>query len=827
MLFTIEYNNACKQCGLSSDISQSVNPYSHGTSDILIIKDVPSYEEYANKISTSQKVNELLLSTTSEANIDLTKITVTNAIRCFLGKTEVKETHIKFCKQFMDTDIDKLKPKVIITSGMVSYFSLTNEKLTSKDINVPVFSTYYNCYIIPTHTFGKIAAFKENRDDFIKALQLANKISNGEDWQEKVNLDYKLILTQEEFDFFMTELEQQSTIAVDIETTGLDIAQEEYEESVLSLFEEPAEQESDVSRDKILGIGFSWKKQQGRYLPFLFSGTLTNTFFYDNPNNIERLKKFLTNTSTKIFHNGQFDTKFLTRDFNVVVNGYNFDTLIASFILDENVRHSLGILGEKYSDLKGWKNKFKAKAKNVGYGGTDLEELGLYCCTDCDVTLRLFQEYLPLIDKDFKQLYYGLLMPMTKLMSEIELTGIKVDVPYLQELIKEYQEVSDNAAKIVYKIVGREFSIDSPVQLSNLLYKELKLPIKKYNKPTKAAKEKNKPKSPSTDEEALGLILNSLCPEKDKDNIELIKYLLEYRKSNKLLSTYLLPSLNNRDNNDRIHPSYSIAKAATGRTSSSNPNIQNVPNSPKIRKYLVAKEGYKFITADFSQAEIRILASCSGDLALKEAFMFEDFHSKTASDMFGIPIDQVSKQQRNSAKAINFGIAYGITAEGLKNSINGNIPDMSQHVNEEECQSYIDKYYAKYTGVKKYQDNLKKEIVKNGYVMSPLGRRRRFDIYPNTTDAQLERIYNQVINFPIQAHASDMLLVLCLRLNKRLVENNLDSKIVLLCHDEMVQEVKESEVEKVLEILNDELTKPLPFVDVKMEMSIEVTDAWY
>jgi DNA polymerase I len=801
MLFTVQYSGACKQCGLFSDYSQSVSGTFSKKSGVLIIKDCPSYEEYSSKsCGTSRNLDKINIFST-QAGIDKQDISITNSIRCFSGG-EVKDTSIKFCKQYLDKEIQENCPKVIITTGLVSFYSIFDSKLSEKDINIPRYSSYYRCWVVPSHSFNKIGTSAKYNEDFIQSLKIANKIVKGEDWQEKVNLDYKLILTQNDFDIFMDELESQTLVAVDIETTGLQI-----------------------HKDRILGIGFSWKKQQGRYLPFLFSGTLTKTFFYNKDSNIERLKSFLQSTASKVFHNGQFDIRFLTRDF-CKINGFNFDTNLASFLLDENTPHTLGYLGSRYSDLAGWKAKFKGKVKDNNYGGTSLEDLGLYCCTDCDVTLRLYNEYLPLINNEYNRLYYGLLLPMCKLLSEVELNGVQVDVPYLQLLISEYEVISKEHENNVYKLLGRTFLIDSPQQMVSVLYDELKLPIVKYNPLSDTAKKKKLSRTPSTDEEALSILLKTLKPEKNKREIEIIKNILGFRKSNKLLRTYFYPSLLDRDSNDRIHPNFSLSTARTGRTSSNSPNIQNIPNLKKIRKYISAKKGYKFIIADFSQAEVRVLASLSGCDKLKESFMASDFHSKTASDMFDVPFEEVTSDQRNAAKSINFGIAYGITAEGLMDSINSNLEDPSSYVTAEICQSYIDKYFSKYVKVKKYQDDLKKQILEKNYLETPLGRKRRFKLFHNMSDAQLNKIYNQGLNFPVQAHASDLLLILSLRIDKRLKENNLDANFVIFCHDEYVLEVKEDIIDKVLAIANEEASKQFPAIDVNMEMKVDIKDSW-
>lgn len=801
MLFIQEYNNACNQCGLYSDNNQSVTMLNTSSSEILIIKDIPSYEEYVHKTCNIGKINSFLDSYSLAANVDKDKLAITNAVRCYVDGG-IKENNIKYCKQFLDKEINKLHPKVIITLGMVTYYSLFHKKLSEKEINSPVFNNYYGCWIIPSHSFNNIYTTKKYQDEFIQSLQLANKIVNEEKWKEKTVLDYKLILTQEDFDEVIEEIKTKRFLAVDIETTGLQI-----------------------HVDKILGIGFSWKECQGIYIPFLFQGILTNTYFYENKENINKLKEILQNDSIKIFHNGQFDTRFLTRDFGKV-NNFNFDTLLASFLVDENMRHDLGSLGDEFKDIRGWKKSFKNKANKLGYTGTSLEDLGIYCCGDCDVTFRLFNKYFPIMEKEYKQLYNGLLVPMSKLMMEVELNGVKVDVEYLKELIKEYEDISKEAEEKVYTLFGRQFLIDSPQQLANILYKELKLPVVKYNKLSETAKKKNLPKTPSTDEEALSILLKTLDKEKKKKELEILENLLIFRKSNKLLRTYFKPSLEDRDTNDRIHPNYSLTTARTGRTSSNSPNIQNLPNKEKIRKYVIAKKGYKFLIADFRQAEVRVLASFSKDDLLKESVYAEDFHSKTASDIFDVPVEEVTKIQRTSSKSITFGISYGIKADSLQESINSKIPDESQHVSVEDCQTYIDKYFNKYNKVKEYQDKLKKQILEKHYLDTPLGRKRRFQIFSNMTDQQLNRIYNQGLNFPIQAHASDLLLILSLRIDKRIKEENLDANMVIFCHDELVIEAKEDLIERIKIILEEERSKPFPSIDVDMAMSVDIKKHW-
>lgn len=402
-------------------------------------------------------------------------------------------------------------------------------------------------------------------------------------------------------------------------------------------------------------------------------------------------------TTMGLVSNSKFDTKFLNQA-GIQVTNVTFDTMLASHLLDEESPHGLKDLANLYLDVCGYDEVIGDYDEE--FHKIPIEDLGRYCAIDCDCTLRLkhiFEAELKKYDLLYK-LFINLVMPFQDVIKDTEFIGVKVDRKYLEGLITTYRQRVLELNTRFTALVGRKINIASPKQLAELFYKEYKF------EPTK----KTEGGANSIDEEVLeGLAHKS----------EVAKVVLEYRKSVKTLNTFLEPMQSLLDTNDRLHTNYLLHGTATGRTSSASPNLQNIPNTKEIRKMFIADGGCKFLIVDYSQLELRILAKYSKDSRLVGAFVNgEDVHSTTASAIFGVPLAEVTKEQRSIAKSVNFGLVYGQGAEGLSHELG---------ITKAEAQSHIDTFFLKFSSVRNWMDDYKKKAMELLYVENMFGRRRR------------------------------------------------------------------------------------------------------
>jgi DNA polymerase-1 len=418
---------------------------------------------------------------------------------------------------------------------------------------------------------------------------------------------------------------------------------------------------------------------------------------------------------------------------------------------------------------------------------------------------KIGMELLERIKKEgLEELYYKIEEPLIRVLAEMEYTGVNIDREYLKSLIKKYDIDIGELKKDIYQLCGEEFNINSSQQLSEILYKKLKLPITKRTKT-----------GISTDASSLRAIYESS---------PVIEKILDYREKTKLKNTYIdvLPGL--IDHKDlRVHTTYSQLGTSTGRISSSEPNLQNIPvrteYGRQIRKAFIPGKFYDLILAsDYSQIELRVLAHLSGDGNLIDSFdREEDIHVRTASEIFGVSYSDVDDNLRRRAKTINFGIIYGMTEYGLKNRLS--IP-------EDEAREYINKYFERYSGVKKYIEFLKDEAYKKGYSTTIFGRKR----YIKELGSSNERIRSLgerfAVNTPIQGSAADIMKLSTIKLFEELESKNVDSNIILHVHDELVLELKEKDLERVRKIVVESMEKCIR-LKVKLKVDIKTGRNWY
>jgi DNA polymerase-1 len=565
----------------------------------------------------------------------------------------------------------------------------------------------------------------------------------------------------------------------------------------------------DPLRGEIVGYAFSWAEGEAYYLPVRAP---EGAKVLDPAETLAALKPIFENAAIgKSNQNIKYDWLAL-RAAGVELRGVVGDSMVADYLLHSGERtHNLDELARRYlahenipiSDLIG-------KGKNqITLDRVPVERVRDYSCEDADVACRLAALLEPELQTEgLKKLYDDLEIPLIEVLQELEFNGVRLDVPFLRQLSGEMETQLATMEKEIHELAGRKFNIASPKQLREILFDEMKLPIQKRTGTTN---------EPSTDQESLERLaaLGHELPTK----------IIEYRQVAKLKGTYVdaLPALvNPRD--DRVHTSFNQTVASTGRLSSSEPNLQNIParteQGRQIRQAFLPRDGWQLLTADYSQVELRLLAHFTGDEQLKRAFAEDrDVHASVAAEIFKVPEAEVTSQQRRVAKTVNFGIVYGISAHGLAVRVGTTRP---------EAERFIDDYFARYPSVLAYQDNLLAKARETGYVTTLLGRRRRFDpagIRPRSSYQSRTAAEREAINMEIQGSAADLMKLAMLGVYRRLKSEKLRAKMLLTVHDELVFEVPPEEVEAVAKLVREEMTGAMQ-LSVPLKVDVAAGPNW-
>jgi DNA polymerase-1 len=549
---------------------------------------------------------------------------------------------------------------------------------------------------------------------------------------------------------------------------------------------------------KLVGISFSWKVGEVHYVPF--------NKYNDVDEVLRELKPvFESPRIKKVGQNIKYEYIVLS-NYGTSLKGISFDTMVASYLINPSkLNHNLEDISFDYLNHKMTTpiEELIGKGKNaITMDKVDVEKVCKYCCEDSDVTMRL--KYVlekELASRDLEELFHKVEIPLIEVLATMEINGVSIDRDYLSELSLDMEKKLDKLTGRIYKIAGEEFNINSPKQLSKILFEKLKLPVVKKTKT-----------GVSTDEE----VLTKLAAEH-----ELPALLLEYREIAKLKSTYAdaLPNLIN-PNTGKVHTSFNQTVTATGRLSSSEPNLQNIPiktgEGRKIRKAFVAGSGDSvLISADYSQIELRVLAHLSGDKALAEAFKEgRDIHSYTASLVFGVEEKEVAPEMRGMAKTVNFGIIYGMSPYGLSQSLK---------IDVDKAKDFIDAYFERYPDVRQYLEGLVAEARENGYVTTILGRRRHIPEI-NSQDMRLRSFAERTaINTPIQGSAADIIKVAMISIGEKIA--GMGSRMIMQVHDELVFDVPKSEADKMCRIIKSGMENVIK-LRVPVEAHIEMGPNW-
>ncbi|MBK2126216.1 DNA polymerase I [Fangia hongkongensis] len=605
-----------------------------------------------------------------------------------------------------------------------------------------------------------------SRYDFralLKNLQKAeaNK-SNVVPIHSKQTVQYEIIFDMAKFDALCQELEQSKLIAFDTETNSLDT----------------------FSAD-IIGLSFSLKPHHGVYIPLRhdYEGAPEQLDF---DTVITKMKPIFENSKIeKIAQNAKFDMKVLSRA-GIEVKGVKYDTMLESYIYDaQATRHDMDSLAKKYLNIDpvSFESLAGKGKKQLTFNQIEIEKAGFYAAEDADITYQLHQYFWPKIAEipALEKLYLEEELPVCFVIDKMERMGVKID----SELLKEQSKILGKEIKALeescHELAEESFNLSSPKQLREILFDKMELPVIKKTPGGQA----------STAEEVLQEL---------SEVYELPQLLMEHRHLTKLKSTYTdkLPEMVNPITK-RVHTSYHQAVASTGRLSSSDPNLQNIPvrskAGRKIREAFIAREGYKVVALDYSQVELRIMAHLSEDENLLKAFnQGLDIHQATAAETLGIKPEEVSSEQRRRAKAINFGLIYGMGAFGLAKQLK--IP-------RSEAQEYIDIYFSRYPGVKRFMNEAKEYAEKYGFVETIFGRRLYLPDIRSRNMAKRRGAERVAINAPMQGSAADIIKRAMILIDDWITKGKIPANMIMQVHDELVFEVKESELDNI----NNELKK--------------------
>ncbi len=535
----------------------------------------------------------------------------------------------------------------------------------------------------------------------------------------------------------------------------------------------------------LVGMSFSIAENSGWFLPLQSRGLFSDDY-PDPAVSIPLVKPLLENEKIKkVGQNIKYDLMVLKRA-NIVLRGIYFDTMIASYLLNPSERrHNMDDLAEKYLNYKTitYKELVGTGKNAVPLTEVPLEKLSEYAIEDADITFRLYRLFKPMLDEqNLSELFETMEIPLLSILADMEYTGVKIDTSHFDSMKNIIVERVREVEKQIYSLAGQEFNINSTKELSAILFDKLKL---KTAKKTKTGF--------STDIQVLETL---------KGSHEIIDHLIEYRTLSKLHSTYIdsLPKLISPVTG-RIHTSYNQTVAATGRLSSSDPNLQNIPIKDEfggqIRKGFVPEKGYLLMSADYSQIELRLAAHYSNDKNMISAFRDKiDIHSMTASSVFGVPIDQITPYMRRQAKIINFATIYGVSPYGLS---------QQAEIGMKEAAEFIKKYFETYPGFRSYIDTTIEFAREHGYVQTLMGRRRPVPEITSDTVFRREGAERVAINTPIQGTSADMIKIAMINISNAMAAKDLKSRMIMQVHDELVFEVHKDEKEIMESIVREKM----------------------
>ena len=601
--------------------------------------------------------------------------------------------------------------------------------------------------------------------------------------QSAIDSSYKCISTKDDLEKLIKNASQAKTLALDTETTGLDYM------------------DSDL-----VGISMCFTPGEAFYIPINHKDDSSPQLGIDYV--LEELRPLLEDSMQKIIgQNIKFDMNILSQH-GINISSIKNDTMMMSYVLDASAtRHNLDALSSYYLGYK--TSTFEDVAgkgvKQVTFDEVSIADATHYAAEDADITLRLYEELLSKLEsvESLKKLNEDIEIPLIEVLSEMEQNGAVLNSKILNAQSKDLENRIKKIEKKAYVLAGDEFNLGSTKQLREIFFDKLGYRVIK----------KTPGGQPSTDEKVLAELA---------EEYELPKILLEHRTLSKLKSTYTDKLPNQISiSTGKVHTSFHQAVTTTGRLSSSDPNLQNIPirteDGRRIRQAFEPSKGHKFVSADYSQIELRVMAHMSKDKGLLTAFQDgEDVHSKTASEVFNVDIDAVTTDLRRNAKAINFGLIYGISAFGLGKQLN---------INRNLAAEYMAMYFEKYPGVKKYMETTKDFAAENGYVETLFGRRLYLRDINASNAMRRQASERAAINAPVQGTAADIMKIAMIKMHQLIKETNVEAKLILQVHDELILDTPKKEIDEVIGLVTESMMGAAS-LDVPLEIDVGVGDNW-
>ena len=600
---------------------------------------------------------------------------------------------------------------------------------------------------------------------------------------QKIN-NYYGILTKKEFNALLSLLDKADIAAIDTETTSLNYLQAE-----------------------IVGISFAISAKEAYYIPLLHNYDEAPAQL-DRAYVLSKLKPWLENSKhKKIGHNLKYDSHIFANH-GIALKGMAFDTMLESYVLNSTAtRHNLNAVAKRYlnQDTISYEEVAGKGAKQISFNKVSLEDAIPYAAEDADVCFRLHQALYPKLQNidSLIELYSNIESPLIAILQRVERNGVLIDESKLKKQSDQFAAKLNELQEQVYRLVGSEFNLSSPKQLQEILFDQMGLPVLK----------KTPKGQPSTAEGVLQELAH---------DFPIVQTILEHRTIAKLKNTYTdkLPLLINKET-QRVHTSYHQAVTSTGRLSSSDPNLQNIPirsaEGRQIRQAFIAPEGWKILAADYSQIELRIMAHISQDRGLLDAFdQGLDIHQATAAEIFDTELEVISKEQRRSAKAINFGLMYGMSAFGLSRQLS--IP-------RRNAEQYIELYFARYPRVKDYMQSTVHQARKSGFVETVFGRRLYLPDIDTKHYQRRQYAERSAINAPMQGTAADIIKKAMIDLQDQLENHAKEAKMVMQVHDELVLEVRENAVQKITALISQVMSQAAN-LEVALKVDVGVGDTW-
>lgn len=797
-------NNAgCTKCGLCKFRKNIVNGSGDPSARIFIVGEGPGLKEDVYGQPFVGPAGSLLKKLMQQAGLDYRTVFFSNTVRCLpKGTTKVVREpsyeEIDACAPYLEEEIAAIKPTVIVPAGNTAlrYIMGAKNLNISRQRGLEIWSEKYNCKIMPI--FHPAAILRNPKYENVTMQDILRIKASAQSSGLSVTGigKYEVADTPEKLDKLFHHLETEPVIAFDIETTGLDWLD-----------------------SQIISIGFSWEERTGWTLPLLNTKkTLEEpiTRFWDDATYAsicDRLRKAMAKPSLKVAHNSKFDLKHMIHHGFPVANA-NFDTMLAHHLIDENAEnlHGLKDLAWVYTDMGGYDKEVDDffttnRTYKKQYIMLPFATLVKYNAADADCTFRLWKKFDPILQQQsLSRLKKQIVMPMRDVLLQTELVGVQVDTSYIENLRQEYSKKKEELGAQIFQETG-EFNINSAKELREVLYEKSGFTTDMTTK--KGAL--------STNRETL----TKLAKEYSTHNVP--KLLLQYRETTKMLSTFIEGLSQWLDFNGRVHSTYKQHGTVTGRLSSAEPNLQNIPRDSTIRGIFISKPGCTLIEADYGQAEFRFWAQYSqdprmiADIVASAGDPDKDIHKMTASSAFGVPVALVTPKQRQDAKAIVFGLMYGRGTWSVAQQLG---------MNEEDAERVVQIFFGKYPVAKRWLKETVNTARRQGYVMNHFGRIRRLPGINSTDEIVRSEAERQAKNSPIQSGASDMTCIASMRIKREFEKNKLNGQLVLTVHDSVIYEVPDEEVTQSLSIIKNEIERPIEGINVPMVAEVKMGRRW-